>query len=75
MTVSGRRRSSGPTGLGLAPRESLRLAGDIGATFGDQAGGRTRLRTCWSNQHTGIVDDVVLELTIQPKHWGEFALG
>ena len=49
---------------------ALTLRGDVGATHGDQAGQRTRLRTYWSNQHTGIVDDVVFELQMEPKNWG-----
>jgi hypothetical protein len=47
------------------------LRGDFGVTFGDPAGQRTRLRSYWSNQKTGIVDDVVAELMMQPKNWGE----
>jgi hypothetical protein len=57
--------------LGLKPRDGLVLRGDLGATHGDPAGQRTRLRTHWSNQHTGIVDDVVFELKMEPKNWGE----
>jgi hypothetical protein len=57
--------------LGLQPRDGLALRGDLGATHGDPAGQRTRLRTYWSNQHTGIVDDVVFELKMEPKNWGE----
>jgi len=40
-------------------------------THGDQAGQRTRLRTYWNNQQTGIVDDAVFELQMEPKRWGE----
>jgi hypothetical protein len=57
--------------LGLRPAAGLTLRGDIGATHGDRAGARTRLRTYWANQHTGLVDDAVFELKMQPKHWGE----
>lgn len=57
--------------LGLAPRSGLVLAGDFGVTFGNQAGDRTRLRSFWSNQHVGIVDDVVFELKMEPRYWGE----
>jgi hypothetical protein len=57
--------------LGLKPHNGLLLHGDFGATHGDPAGQRTRLRTFWNNQHTGIVDDVVFELKMQPQHWGE----
>ncbi len=57
--------------LGLRPAEGLALRGDFGVTHGDRAGARTRLRTYWANQHTGLVDDAVFELKMQPKHWGE----
>ncbi len=55
--------------LGLKPTGSIR--GDIGVTHGDPAGQRTRLRTYWSNQQTGLVDDAVFELMMTPKNWGE----
>ena len=53
--------------LGLTPRVGLELHGDFGVTHGDPAGQRTRLRTYWSNQHTGIVDDAVAELKMEPR--------
>ena len=55
----------------LPSHTGLTLRGDFGVTHGDPAGKRTRLRTYWSNQHTGIVDDAVFELMLEPKHWGE----
>ena len=60
--------------LGVATAAGLVLRGDFGATHGDLAGQRTRLRTFWSNQHTGIVDDAVFELQMEPKNWGELTL-
>jgi hypothetical protein len=59
--------------LDLKPVEgaNLTLRGDFGVTHGDPAGQRTRLRSYWSNQHTGIVDDAVFELQMEPKNWGE----
>lgn len=57
--------------LGLRPAPDLKLRGDFGVTFGDASGKRTRLRTYWSNQHTGIVEDVVFELMLEPQYWGE----
>jgi len=56
-------------GLGLKP-EAQTLRGDFGATYGDPAG-RTRLRVHWNNQHTGLVDDAVFELMMEPNNWGE----
>ena len=61
------------TALGLTPTHGLILRGDLGVTHGDPAGDRTRLRTYWSNQQTGIVDDAVYELKMEPKNWGELA--
>ncbi|MCX5659963.1 MAG: hypothetical protein NTW19_09615 [Planctomycetota bacterium] len=60
--------------LGLAAKPGLTIHGDLGATHGDAAGQRTRLRTYWSNQHTGIVDDAVFELMMEPANWGEWKL-
>ncbi len=56
--------------LGLKPAAGLTLRGDFGVTHGD-TGNRTRLRSYWSNQKTGIVDDAVFELQLEPKNWGE----
>lgn len=56
--------------LGLKPAAGLNLTGDFGVTHGDAGGTRTRLRTYWNNQHTGLVDDAVFELQMEPKNWG-----
>jgi len=57
--------------LGIKPVDGLVLKGDFGVTHGDAAGQRTCLRTYWNNQKTGIVDDAVFELMMEPKNWGE----
>lgn len=62
------------TALGTTPKAGLSLRGDFGVTHGDPAGTRTRLRTYWSNQVTGIVDDAVYELMITPANWGTIVL-
>ena len=59
--------------LGLAPTGGLVLRGDFGATHAGPDGQRTRLRTHWSNQQTGLVDDAVFELKLVPKNWGEIS--
>ena len=59
--------------LGIKPASGLKLRGDFGVTHGDPAGERTRLRSYWANQHTGIVDDAVFELMMEPKNWGEIS--
>lgn len=60
--------------LGLRPAAEMTLRGDLGVTHGDTAGQRTRLRTYWTNQHTGIVDDAVFELQMEPNNWGTLIL-
>ncbi len=57
--------------LGIKPVAGAKLRGDFGVTFGDASGRRTGLRSYWSNQHTGIVEDVVYELMLEPQYWGE----
>lgn len=57
--------------LEMAPEPGKSYRADFGVTHGDTAGQRTRLRTYWNNQHTGIVDDAVFELQLEPKNWGE----
>jgi hypothetical protein len=59
--------------LGFKPEAGLNVRGDLGVTYGDPAGHRTRQRTYWSNQHTGIVDDAVFELMMEPSNWGEMS--
>ncbi|MGB3087987.1 MAG: hypothetical protein WBC53_09740, partial [Phycisphaerae bacterium] len=56
--------------LGLKITDGLALRGDFGATHGDKAGADTILRTHWNNQKTGIVNDEVFELMMEPKNWG-----
>ncbi len=57
--------------LGLTPEAGLKIRGDFGAMHSDAAGENAVLRTYWSNQDTGLVDDVVFELQATPKNWGE----
>jgi len=57
--------------LGLKPFAGMKLSGDFGATHGTPAGDDTLLRTCWNNQATGLVNDEVFELKMEPKNWGQ----
>jgi hypothetical protein len=57
--------------LGLKLTDGLALRGDFGSTHGDKAGADTALRTHWNNQITGIVNDEVFELKMEPANWGE----
>ncbi len=61
--------------LGLKPAPGLVLRADFGVTHGDKAGRDTALRTYWSNQSTGIVNDEVFELQMEPRNWGELVIG
>jgi outer membrane protein assembly factor BamB len=58
--------------LGLQLKDGLALRGDFGATHGDKSGKDTLLRTHWNNQATGLVNDEVFELKMEPANWGEF---
>lgn len=57
--------------LGLKPDKTALYRADFGVTHGDPAGERTQLRSHWSNQQTGLVDDAVFELMMSPNNWGE----
>lgn len=57
--------------LGISPINTALYKADFGVTHGDPSGERTRLRTHWSNQQTGLVADAVFELMMQPQNWGE----
>ena len=57
--------------LGLKVTDGMSVRGDFGATHGDKAGADTKLRTHWNNQATGLVDDEVFELRMEPANWGE----
>lgn len=57
--------------LGLNVTDGLALRGDFGATHGDKSGKDTLLRTHWNNQSTGLVNDEVFELRMEPSNWGE----
>lgn len=57
--------------IGFTPQAGVQYRGDVGVTHGTPTGDRTRLRTYWSNQETGLVDDAVFELKMNPKNWGQ----
>jgi len=57
--------------LGLKLSDGVALRADFGVTHGDAGGQDTVLRTYWNNQKTGIVDDEVAELMMEPCNWGE----
>ena len=57
--------------LGMKPFAGMKLSGDFGATHGTPAGDDTLLRTYWNNHATGLVNDEVFELKMEPKNWGQ----
>ncbi|MFP4027199.1 MAG: sugar-binding protein [Candidatus Brocadiia bacterium] len=57
--------------LGLTPRPGLTIRGDFGVTFSNRAGTDVVRRKYWSNRNTGIVNDEVFELKLEPRNWGE----
>ena len=74
-TWTGRWRPLLLAALGLKVTDGLVLRGDFGATHGDKSGKDTLLRTHWNNQATGLVNDEVFELRMEPSNWGELVFG
>jgi hypothetical protein len=58
--------------LGLADtlRHDAALRGDIGIIYGDAAGTANIFRNYWSNQATGLINDVPGEIMLTPSAWG-----
>jgi hypothetical protein len=56
--------------LGRCPKSGESVKLDFGATYGDPNGLDTMLRNHWSNQRTGMVNDEVFELKMEPGFWG-----
>ncbi|MES2707111.1 MAG: hypothetical protein V4726_10975 [Verrucomicrobiota bacterium] len=54
---------------GEAPGRPLR--GDFGVIYGDASGTTNIFRNYWSNQATGLVNDVPGEIMLTPRLWGE----
>ncbi len=49
---------------------AMELKGDFGVIYGDEPGTVDILRSYWSNQATGLVNDLSNEVRIIPKLWG-----
>lgn len=56
--------------LGISPTPGADYAVDFGVTHGDKNGTDTVLRTHWNNTNTGLVNDEVFELKLEPRNWG-----
>jgi hypothetical protein len=60
-------------GLGALPGQTLR--GDFGVVYGDRLGTVNLSRVYWSNQATGLVNDVPGETMLSPDLWGTIKFG
>ena len=56
--------------LGFTIKDRQTLRGDFGVTFSGRNGQDTVRRLYWSNKATGIVNDDVAELRLEPENWG-----
>ena len=56
--------------LGLGALRGLTLRGDFGVVYGDRLGTVNLSRVYWSNQATGLVNDVPGETMLAPDLWG-----
>jgi hypothetical protein len=61
--------------LGLERVAGRTLRGDFGVIFGDRLGTINLSRVYWSNQATGLVNDVPGETMLSPDLWGEISFG
>ncbi|NQT85733.1 hypothetical protein HQ560_03155, partial [bacterium] len=58
--------------LGLEPPGAFRA--DFGVIYGDPGGAISMLRAYWSNQATGLMNDVPGEIMLHPNLWGTLTL-
>ena len=63
--------------LGIDPKETGALHGDVGVIFSDETGSNRSQRLYHYNKKTSITADLTTEATLQPGEWGtiEFPLG
>lgn len=60
--------------LEFGPITGKSYQADFGVTFGSDEGTDTNLRSYWSNQSTGLVDDIPGEIMLTPNLWGELLI-
>ena len=60
--------------LGLNPAAG-KITADFGVLYGDDEGSNIALRSYWSNQFTGLVNDVPGEIMLSPDAWGILQFG
>ncbi len=61
--------------LGLEKISNQILRGDFGVIYGDRLGTINLSRVYWSNQATGLVNDVPGETMLAPDLWGSIKVG
>ncbi len=59
------------TELNLTPKSGQKLRGDFGVIYGDTEGTANIFRNYWSNQSTGLVNDVPGEIMLTPNQWSD----
>jgi hypothetical protein len=60
--------------LGIDPKSTHDLRGDVGVVFADESGASRSLRLYHFNRHTQMINDVPTEATLQPAEWGMIAM-
>ena len=60
--------------MGFSPKSGQNYRADFGITYGNAKGTDTNLRSYWSNQSTGLVDDIPGEIMLSPNLWGELKI-
>ncbi|HUA97810.1 MAG TPA: hypothetical protein VMA34_05745, partial [Terracidiphilus sp.] len=60
--------------LGLDPKITNDLRGDVGLIFADETGQSRSLRLYYYNHETQIIDDLATEAILQPNDWGTVAM-
>lgn len=61
--------------LGIANLDGKALRGDFGVIYGDGQGTVNLFRNYWSNQVTGLVNDIPGEIMLTPNLWGAIQFG
>ncbi len=62
------------TEVGITPKSGLAIRGDFGFILSDAAGKVNAARVYWSNQQTGLVNDIPHEAKLAPSKWGTLVL-
>lgn len=62
------------TELGLTAAIGKTLRGDFGIIYGDADGTASIFRNYWSNQSTGLMNDVPGEIMLTPNLWGDITM-